>query len=251
MPATASFTGTSPNYKLELGIPAGPVGPAPNITASAQSVSTEQGADVKVTGVNGTYNLEFSIPAGPKGDIPTITATAETTDPDSEAQVQVQETEGNYQLKFSIPQGPTGPINGLAAYGGIYNNLEQTIDIKTGGVPVNVILQTQMPNKNVKLTGENITVNEYGDYMITYSICLVADTAGIVKSYVRDDNIEITQSKITNDLTQKQLITYSNTIITTLSASEVIDLVLESNNQGYLTVKYANLTVLKLNTGEF
>ncbi len=250
--ATATFVGSPPNYTLELGIPKGvmgPTGPSPKITASAQSIPAEEDADVTVQEINGTYQLNFKIPKGPSGEVPTITATAETVASNQDAKVEVQGQGNQYQFRFSIPKGPSGEQgSGLAAYGGIYNNIEQTINIIAQSTPVPVILSNQMPVRNVDATRGNITINEDGDYVITYSVSVVADTAGTIKAYVRYDDLEISQSKITNKLAKDQVLTYSNTIITTLSATEVIDLVLESDHVGLLTVNAATLTVSKLDT---
>ncbi len=246
--ATASFKGTSPNYTLELGIPRGESGPIPMITAMAETVPSEQEADVSVSQIDGAYRLSFKIPKGEMGSVPTITATAKTVDSDKEADVEVQGGGESYQFQFSIPKGPTGPSVEILAYGGIYNTIEQTVTIQTANTPVSVVLPTSMPTRGVTTSTGKVTLEEGGDYLVSYSISLYADTAGKIKSYVRDNGNDITQSQIISEVSQNETILYSNTVITTLLANEALDLVLESNNTGYLTVKNATLTIIKIGT---
>ncbi len=182
--------------------------------------------------------------------MPTITATAQTTDPGTEANVTVTGDAGTYQLAFSIPEGPTGPINGLAAYGGIYNNLEQTVNITSPNTGTDIVLTTNMPSKNITTAANKITILEAGDYAISYSADLTPENAATIKVYADDSLGPIVQSITTNELEANKGAIFANTIITTLDTSDNIALQTESSTNTTITVNNATLTVRKLDTGE-
>jgi hypothetical protein len=70
-PATASISGTAPNYLLNLGIPAGQAGTTPaNPTLAIGSVSTLPAGSAATASITGTYPnflLNLGIPAGSSG----------------------------------------------------------------------------------------------------------------------------------------------------------------------------------------
>lgn len=93
----------------------GPVGPPPEVTADANTVPWEEGADVTVTPDSDPYtgvHLEFQIPEGPVGVTPEFSADATTIPPDEDASVIVTQTgppdAHAVNLDFQIPQGIRG-----------------------------------------------------------------------------------------------------------------------------------------------
>ena len=93
----------------------GPIGPPPVVTADAESVPNEEGADVTVTPDSDPYtgvHMDFKIPAGPVGVTPDFSADVETLGPEEEATVTVTQTgppdAHAVNLSFAIPQGERG-----------------------------------------------------------------------------------------------------------------------------------------------
>ena len=93
----------------------GPVGPPPAVTADANTVPWEEGADVTVTPDSDPYtgvHMDFQIPEGPVGVTPDFSADVETLEPEEEATVTVTQTgppdAHAVNLSFAIPQGERG-----------------------------------------------------------------------------------------------------------------------------------------------
>ena len=93
----------------------GPIGPPPAVTADANAVPWEEGADVTVTPDSDPYtgvHMDFQIPAGPVGVTPDFSADVETLEPEEDATVTVTQTgppdAHAVNLLFAIPQGEKG-----------------------------------------------------------------------------------------------------------------------------------------------
>lgn len=93
----------------------GPVGPPPFVTADANTVPWEEGADVTVTPDSDPYtgvHMDFQIPEGPVGVTPDFSADVETLEPKEEATVTITQTgppdAHAVNLSFAIPRGERG-----------------------------------------------------------------------------------------------------------------------------------------------
>ena len=235
--------------------PTGSTGPAITLrTGAVETVDFDDGASASVNAVPGeenAYQLNLQIPYGATGPAITLTAGDVTTVPfDTEASANVENTGGNaYEINLQIPYGPTGPANGLVAYGGLYNGT-QTVSITGASSPTQVTLGTDMQNVNVTTVGNNITVNEAGDYLITYSLTASPNATGDLEAYVETNSSELPDSNMTySGLNASTQVLLANSVITSLDANETVGLFLESSVQNEVTVSSATLTVEKLSAG--
>lgn len=178
----------------------------------------------------------------------------------------------NYLLNFTIPQGPTGPTgnqgisgptgatgptgptgptsDGLKAYGGKYNNTEQTISLSLL-TPSQIPLANTMPNSNTTYTTANtITATQGGIYEINYFINMSAAIATTVTVAVRNNGTNITSSIISRALAVGTNSIYSGSTIVNLSDGANIDLAMSSSLAVGITLGTgvnASLTIKRLN----
>lgn len=130
-----------------------------------------------------------------------------------------------YQLNFVIPQGPTGPAGGILAYGGIYSNEDQDVDISITGAQTQINLESTMPSSNISYTPVNcITIQQSGIYEISYH-ANVSTTGATVTFSIRNNGKNIPETVITRTITQY---IFNNSIIINLEANSVLDMVVSS-----------------------
>ena len=105
-----------------------------------------------------------------------------------------------------------------------------------------------MASENTTAATNNITIQEAGDYAITYAITFTpsAQIANLEFS-VRNNETDLAPSTITaTDVTAPT--TYNGTFITNLENGAVIDMALtDAAATGTVTINNANLSVQKLN----
>ena len=127
------------------------------------------------------------------------------------------------------PTGPTGPEgDGLAAYGGKYNDAPQTLNLTLGGTTV-VPLPTNMASSNVTYTPANsITIGETGVYEINYSSNLSAALGTTVTMAVRRNGTNIPSTVISRLLSVGVSSLYNGSTIVNLTAGDVISMALSA-----------------------
>lgn len=136
------------------------------------------------------------------------------------------------------PQGPPGPqgepgtsTNGLAAYGGLYNSINQFPRFTTADQPAQVSFNMTMPLKNVSAPGNNtIVIQLTGDYEIHYNLLINTVAAVNMASAVRKNGTEISSTRVTQNLALDNATGFSYdgrlsaSVIVSLQAGDVLDL---------------------------
>ena len=130
-----------------------------------------------------------------------------------------------YLLNFVIPQGSTGPAGGILAYGGIYSNDDQHVNLPISGSQVQIELESTMPSSNISYSTANcITIVDAGIYEISYH-ANISTTAATVTLSIRNNGEDIPETVITRTITQY---IFTNTIIMNLETNSVLDMVVSS-----------------------
>lgn len=214
--------------------PTGPTGPSGGPTGPTGATGA--------TGPTGPQGIQGVVgatgPAGPQG-VQGLTGTTGPTGPTGPQGIQ----------GIAGEIGPTGPIgpagesgNGLAAFGGKYNNTVQTLALATG-TPVTIDLPASMPTNNVQYTPVNsITVNETGNYEINYSANVTSTNSSTIALAVRNNNTEIDSATLTNIFSDGENAIYSGSVIVSLTAGDVIDMTLTSTEAATGSVNNATLS---------
>ena len=131
------------------------------------------------------------------------------------------------------PIGPTGPTGAdgtanLNAYGGLYNNTPQTINLTLGGT-TQLPLPSNMPSQNVTYTPANsITAPVAGVYEINYFTNISAALGTTVTMSVRRNGTAIPDATISRALSVGVGSIYNGSIIIDLNAGDVIDMALSA-----------------------
>ena len=164
------------------------------------------------------------------------------------------------------PTGPTGPsgtsASGLSAYGGLYHSGTQLVFFTAADTEVQISLNTAMPLYNVTAGGNNtLTVQQAGDYEITYQILLNTSSAVTAAVAVRRNGTAIasTRGSQTMAIDDTTSLAYDGRLscdaIVSLAAGDVLDLtisILRTLPSGLDAVingnANASLTVKKLNS---
>ena len=161
------------------------------------------------------------------------------------------------------PTGETGPtgatINGLAAYGGLYNNASQTPTLTTANNYTQVELNTEMPLLNTTTATNQITVQQAGDYEISFHIGLTSTLELTFNVTARNNTTPIDSSTIEQTALETAtggtfVVDVANSVIVTLAENDVIDLAIAATtdpSSATVTVLEngdATLVVKKLNT---
>ncbi len=145
--------------------------------------------------------------------------------------------------------GATGPANGLNAYGGIYSNTPQTLDLSIGGTTV-VPMPNAMPALNVTNAANALTVAQAGDYEIEFKLNASASLGAAVTVAVRRNGTNIPSTVLTRTLAIGTETIYQGNTIVTLTAGDVIDLAISALLALSVTLgggTNATLSVKKLN----
>lgn len=196
-------------------------------------------------------------PAGPTGSTGATGATgiAETISirntttgaPGTAASVQDVTGAPNHVLDFIIPQGMTGAtgprgeqgppgesVNGLSAYGGLYNAGTQLVFFTQPDVYVQVRLNTALPSYRTTPNGDNtLTIQENGDYEINYNVLMSTSQASEIGIGVRRNKtiLPTTRGSQSLALDSTTTIAYdgrlSGTSIVALQAGDVLDLAVQ------------------------
>ncbi len=137
------------------------------------------------------------------------------------------------------PTGPTGPSGSVltSAYGGLYHPRVQFIVFPAVNSEVVISLSNALPSQNVMPnTNNTLTINESGDYEITYNILLSTSQPCNVAVAVRQNGTVLlpTRGSQTLALDSTTTISYdgrlSATSIVTLNSGDVLDLVISILN---------------------
>ena len=129
--------------------------------------------------------------------------------------------------------GPTGPTGAdgtanLNAYGGLYNNTPQAINLTLGGT-TQLPLPSNMPSQNVTYTPANsITAPVAGVYEINYFTNISAALGTTVTMSVRRNGTAIPDATISRALSVGVGSIYNGSIIIDLNAGDVIDMALSA-----------------------
>lgn len=102
--AAASIHGSAPNLTLDLTLPKGDTGTAPNITVG--SVTSGVSPSATITGTSPNLTLNLVLPQGPSGTVSVGTVT--TGAPGSSVAVTNSGSSSAAVLNFSIPKGDPG-----------------------------------------------------------------------------------------------------------------------------------------------
>jgi len=147
------------------------------------------------------------------------------------------------------PAGVTGSANGLNAFGGIYNNAEESSAL-TANVPFVVVMPLALDSKNIDTTGNRITIAEAGTYHIAYNMFPNFNAAATVTLEVRSNGTAIALTSDTfTATTTGYAVSYSGNTIAVLPADAVIDMAVTSTANQTMTFGEGSveiLTVLKL-----
>ena len=133
----------------------------------------------------------------------------------------------NYAINFKIPQGPTGPAGGIAAFGGLYNDSTDDIEIKIGE-QTKLPLPNEMPNANITYNNNSIEILESGIYEINYFSSVTVSISANVTLAVRKNGENIPAAILTRSLSIGSSPIYSGSVIVELDASDILDLAISS-----------------------
>ncbi|MCH5350617.1 MAG: collagen-like protein [Clostridiales bacterium] len=285
--ALVSNSGGATAAILNFGIPRGATGATgpqgPQGAQGAQGATGPQGEQgiQGVPGPQGEQGLQgVAGTNGTDGAAATVTVgTVDTLEPDQNATVTNSGTTTAAVLNFGIPRGATGPqgpqgdqgiqgvpgpqgvqgeqgeqgpaTNGLAAYGGLYSTDTSTVSL-TAGTPVTATLGSQMPELNVTLGTNQITVTEDGDYEITYGLVGSVSPASTVTLSVNVNGTPEPSGVISQDLIVGTARATTGSTIVNLNANDVVTLTIEGSATTTFTPSNnvnTFLTVKKLDNG--
>lgn len=228
----------------------GAIGPTgPQGVPGAQGPTGPQG----IPGVQGTIG-----PTGPQG-IPGIQGPTGPTGPQGLQGIQGIEgpigptgPQGVQGLQgIQGPIGPTGPAGegqeGLFAYGGKYNDTIQLISL-VAGIPNVIELPSTMPMQNVSYTPVNsIAIVEAGDYEINYSANVTSTNSSTITLAVRENGTPIDGAILRNVFSDGENAIYSGSIILSLAAGDILDMVITPVEAATGSIQNATLSVKALN----
>ncbi len=138
----------------------------------------------------------------------------------------------------------------MAAYGGLYSTVPQTLNLTIGGT-TQIPLPTTIPSQGVTYTPANsITVTNAGTYEINYSSTLTAAVATTITLAVRVNGTNIPSATISRLLAVGTSSLFNGSTVVSLAAGDVIDMALSALLAVGITLGSgvnATLTVKKLN----
>lgn len=179
----------------------------------------------------------------------------------------------NYKLNFTIPQGPTGPAGvqgetgptgpsgekgvGLQAYGGIYNDQGNQLNIPANQLYV-LVFPSTMPKYNMTYQGiDSFIIEEDGTYEISYGFIFAVNN--IVYNSVRNctlrlraNGVDIPGSVITitvKNSDQDSIIVYNNvfnSVIADLKSQDNIYLHFSSDNDITISLPESVNTIMTI-----
>ncbi len=118
----------------------------------------------------------------------------------------------------------------------------------TAGNPTLIELPSTMPVNNVGYaTINSVTVNEAGDYEINFSANVTSTNSATISLNVRDNGTIIDSASITNIFSDGENRIYSGSVIRTLAAGDVIDMVITPIEAATGSVNNAALSLKLLN----
>ena len=101
-----------------------------------------------------------------------------------------------------------------------------------------------MPVNNVDYTNANsVTISEAGDYEINYSANLTSTNSATISLAVRENGTPIDSAMITNVFSDGENRIYSGSVIRTLAAGDVIDMVITPTGAATGSIINAALSV--------
>ena len=128
--------------------------------------------------------------------------------------------------------GETGPAL-INAYGGLYSDVAQVIELDSGGVEEVVALDEPLVNLNITTGTNNITIDIAGDYRVEFMILAQSTTGSFGLTVgVRVNGVLSLPSLITSTVLNAdfEMLTFSS--IVTLAEGDVLDLVIFSSTGG-------------------
>jgi hypothetical protein len=146
--------------------------------------------------------------------------------------------------------GPTG-ISEPKAYGGRYNSDYQSFSLNPDE-PKIIELPPTMPSLGVTYTPANsITINQDGDYEISYIVDAYGEAGGDRAAFVvavRSDGNEIPELALNKAMGPEDNFdtVFSGTSIVSLQDGDVLDLTIRTSSEATATVDRAQLTVKQL-----
>ncbi len=157
------------------------------------------------------------------------------------------------------PQGPVGPQGpegttpaGLAAYGGLYNNAQQTPSITAQDTFVQLELNTPLTSVGVTPGSNQIEITADGDYEIYYNVYVTNTNEQSYQVEVRNNTSPIQQSVTTVQTSETTTGAYgarlTTSFIATLTDGALIDLAITTTNSpvGTTTVQPNPILIVKL-----
>lgn len=166
--------------------------------------------------------------------------------PGSTPAVDVTGGNGTYALQFTIPQGPTGPANGLNSYGGLYSTTNEPLTL-TGGADTPITLATPMANENVTQAANTITIQNPGNYEISYWVQANGTPAGSITVIARNATAEIPGTSQTLPVDGTNDVIFSGNTIVALTTGDTISLAASSDDVTTANIVAASLSVKQLN----
>lgn len=159
-------------------------------------------------------------------------------------------------LEFSIPMGEPGKDgSAIAAYGGLYQNGTQQLTLTTPDAYQPFSMNTAMPARGVVAsTDGSLSIQEPGDYEVSYDVAVQASTAGTLRVAVRRNGAVLPETQDTQRLLQGGDTTlyvgrFDSQALVNLMPGDRLDLAIAATGQvnGNINVTtggYANTTLI-------
>ena len=198
------------------------------------------------------HNITYTCYVPSPTSVATITVgSTTTTAPGTNASVTNVGTKTNAILNFSIPRGDTGAAGTTTpAYANIYSTSQTVVNL-TAATATTVTLATVGVSNNVNTaTANKLTITNAGDYKIEYFLAGSPSVSGTLTLDVRKNGVTIDGSSVSASATANEAIPLQGTIISTLSANDILELDVASSVNANFTPSdgtNAYLIITKLN----
>ena len=242
--------------------PTGPIGPAGPVGNTGPTGPQGPTGPTGVQGPIGPTGIGLIGPTGPQGPIgptgpqgPIGPTGVGVTGP----QGAIGPTGPQGPIGPTGPQGPIGPEGpegttpaGLAAYGGLYNNAQQTPTISAQDTFVQLELNTPLTSVGVTPGSNQIEITADGDYEIYYNVYVTNTSEQSYQVEVRNSTVAIPQSVTTVQTSETTTGAYgarlTTSFIQTLTDGATIDLAIATTDSpaGTTTVQPNPILIVKL-----
>lgn len=131
------------------------------------------------------------------------------------------------------------------AFGGLFADALQTLDLPINGDEIQFEMNNTMPNQDVVYATNTVIVSTPGTYLISYGANMAPNVSEIdLTVAVRVDGVLLASATQFSTLDVDFETVYGNTVIASLAAGAVLDLVAFSVDGGeVLTAQYASATL--------